>query len=94
MEEEIQKVKQFENLEGAIKVYKEFRRFKNDGFIESIDPEFFFNLVDYILENSIPISFIEKKIEILEKLQKEFKDNEEIRIKIIAYKELLDERRT
>lgn len=44
------------------------------------------------LENSIPISPIKKKIEILEKLQKEFKDNEEIRIKIIAYKELLDER--
>lgn len=34
---------------------------------------------------------LREKIEILEKLQNEFKDNEEIRIKIIAYKELLKE---
>lgn len=34
---------------------------------------------------------IRKKIEILEKLQNEFKENEELRIKIIAYKELLEE---
>ncbi len=42
------------------------------------------------LENSIPKEVIEKKIEVLEKLQNEFKDNEEIRIKIITYKELLE----
>lgn len=63
MEEEIKRVKRFENLEGAIKVYKEFRRFKNDGWIESIDPDYFFNLVDYILANSIPISVIQNKID-------------------------------
>ena len=33
---------------------------------------------------------IKEKIKTLEKLQKEFKDNEELRIKIIAYKELLE----
>lgn len=63
MEEDIKRVKRFENLEGAIKVYKEIRRFKNDGWIESIDPDYFFNLVDYILANSIPISVIQKKKE-------------------------------
>lgn len=63
MEEEIKRVKRFENLEGAIKVYKEFRRFKNDGWIESIDPDYFFNLVDYILANSIPTSVIQNKID-------------------------------
>ena len=59
MEEEIKRVKRFENIEGAIKVYKEFRRFKNDGWIENIDPDYFFNLVDYILANSIPTSVIQ-----------------------------------
>ncbi len=33
---------------------------------------------------------IKEKIEVLEKLQKEFPNNDEIRIKIIAYKELLE----
>ena len=33
---------------------------------------------------------IKAKIEVLEKLQKEFPNNDEIRIKIIAYKELLE----
>ena len=36
-------------IDEAIKVYEEFRRFKNDGFIESIDTDFFFNLTDIIL---------------------------------------------
>lgn len=39
----------------------------------------------------IPKSKVKEKIKILEKLQKEFKDNEELRIKIIAYKELLED---
>lgn len=42
-------------------------------------------------QKCIPISFVQNKIKILEKLQKEFKDNEELRIKIVAYKELLEE---
>lgn len=33
---------------------------------------------------------IKAKIEVIEKLQKEFPNNDEIRIKIIAYKELLE----
>lgn len=41
MEEDIQNIKQFKNIDEVVKVYKEFRRFKNDGFIESIDPDFF-----------------------------------------------------
>lgn len=68
MEEEIQKIRKFENIDMAIKIYKEFRRFKNDEFIESIDPDFFFNLTDYILANSIPISLIEKEIEEYEEI--------------------------
>lgn len=40
--------------------------------------------------NSIPKSVIEDKIDVLEKIQKEFKNNEELRIKIITYKELLN----
>ena len=35
----------------AIKMYEEFRKFKNDGFIESIDTDFFFNLTDIILSD-------------------------------------------
>ena len=72
MEEEIKRVKRFENFEGAIKVYKEFRRFKNDGWIENIDPDYFFNLVDYILANSIPTSVIQNKIDELDGQIKEF----------------------
>ena len=34
---------------------------------------------------------VKDKIEILEKLQNEFSNNEELRIKIIAYKELIKE---
>lgn len=40
--------------------------------------------------DSIPKSVIEDKIDVLEKIQKEFKNNEELRIKIITYKELLN----
>ena len=40
--------------------------------------------------NSVPKSKVKEKIETLEKLQNEFKNNEELRIKIIAYKELLE----
>lgn len=42
-------------------------------------------------EQVFPVSRIKKKIDVLENLQNEFKDNEELRIKIIAYKELLKE---
>lgn len=39
----------------------------------------------------IMIEKITNKIKVLEKLQKEFPNNDELRIKIIAYKELLEE---
>ena len=42
-------------------------------------------------ENYIPIQKIKDKIETLEKIQKEFPDNERLEVKIIAYKELLEE---
>ena len=45
----------------------------------------------YIKENYIPIQKIKDKIETLEKIQKEFPDNERLEVKIIAYKELLEE---
>ena len=41
-------------------------------------------------EDYIPKSVIQDKIDVLEKIQKEFKNNEELRIKIITYKELLN----
>lgn len=47
----------------------------------------FLNTLNYYY---IPKSKIKEKIETLEKLQNEFKNNEELRIKIIAYKELLE----
>ena len=49
--ENIQNKKYFKNIDEAIKVYEEFRRFKSDGFIESIDADFFFNLTDIILSD-------------------------------------------
>lgn len=85
MEEEIKRVKRFENLEGAIKVYKEFRRFKNDGWIESIDPDYFFNLVDYILANSIPTSVIQNTLEDINEKIEEFTRN------IVATKEEIEQ---
>ena len=43
-----------------------------------------------LLTNSISKQVIRDKIEILEKLQGEFKNNDELRIKIIGLKELLE----
>ena len=48
--------------------------------------------LDFIMKHSIPIQKIKDKIKILEKLQNEFLNNEELRVKIIAYKELIEER--
>lgn len=44
-------------------------------------------------ENCILVQEVTDKIKILEKLQNEFLNNEELRIKIIAYKELLEGRK-
>lgn len=49
--ENLQNKKYFNNIDEAIKVYEELRRFKNDGFIESIDTDFFFNSTDIILSD-------------------------------------------
>ena len=49
--ENLQNILYFYNIDEAIKMYEEFRKFKNDGFIESIDTDFFFNLTDIILSD-------------------------------------------
>ena len=49
------------------------------------------NAIMITMQEVIPIDFIEHKIKILEKLKKEFPNNEELRIKIITLKELLEE---
>ena len=49
--ENLQNKKYFRNIDEAIKVYEEFRRFKDKGFIKSIDPDFFFNLTDMFLSD-------------------------------------------
>ena len=69
--ENLQNKKYFNNIDEAIKVYEEFRRFKNDGFIESIDPDFFFNLTDNILSDY-------KRI---------LKENEQLRTEVNSLKE-------
>lgn len=51
MKENLQNKKYFKNIDEAIKVYEEFRRYKYNGFIESIDPDFFFNLTDMFLSD-------------------------------------------
>lgn len=47
----LQNKKYFKNIDEAIKVYENFRRFKDKGFIKSIDPDFFFNLTDMFLSD-------------------------------------------
>ncbi len=68
--ENLQNKKYFNNIDEVIKVYEEFRRFKNDGFIESIDVDFFFNLIDLILSD----------------YKRVLKENEELKIKNNAIK--------
>lgn len=49
------------------------------------------NAIMITMQEVIPIDFIEHKIKILEKFKKEFPNNEELKIKIITLKELLEE---
>lgn len=49
------------------------------------------NAIMITMQEVIPIDFIEHKIKVLEKLKKEFPNNEELKIKIITLKELLEE---
>lgn len=97
-------------MDEAIKVYEEFRRFKDNGFIESIDPDFFKNLTDMFLsdykrvlkeneelkdfkkqvtdiestnfikyKNYIPIQKVKDKIEYLDKQQKQWLEDRELK---------------
>ena len=104
--EKLQNKKYFNNIDEAIKVYEEFRRFKNDGFIESIDIDFFFNLTDIILsdykrvlkENEEVKRLIAHKNEYTKKLEEDLFENAEnyviskqkVKDKIRHYQELQD----
>ena len=69
--ENLQNKQYFKNIDEAIKVYEEFRRFKDKGFIKSIDPDFFFNLTDMFLSD---YKRVLKMNEVL------LKENEELKI--------------
>lgn len=69
--ENLQNKKYFRNIDEAIKVYEKFRRFKDKGFIKSIDPDFFFNLTDMFLSD---YKRVLKMNEVL------LKENEELKI--------------
>lgn len=75
------------------KAFEELKENDNKYTIHLTDEQY--NKVIEIVQNDINQKWIQKvkdKIEILEKLQNEFLNNEELRIKIIAYKELIKER--
>lgn len=67
--ENLQNKKYFRNINEAIKVYKKFRRFKDKGFIKSIDPDFFFNLTD---------TFVSDYKRVLKMNEALLKENEEL----------------
>lgn len=69
--ENLQNKKYFRNIDEAIKVYEKFRRFKDKGFIKSIDPDFFFNLTDMFLSD---YKRVLKMNEVLLKENEELKD--------------------
>ena len=75
--ENLQNKQYFKNIDEAIKVYEEFRRFKDKGSIKSIDPDFFFNLTDMFLSD---YKRVLKMNEVL------LKENEEVKIKNNAIK--------
>ena len=80
-------------IEKLQKENEELKENDNKYTIQLTDEQY--NNVIEIVQNDINQKWIRKvkdKIEILEKLQKEFLNNEELRIKIIAYKELIEER--
>ena len=90
--ENIQNKKYFKNIDEAIKVYKEFRKFKNDGFIESIDPDFFFNLTDMFLSDYKKLQEEFKQVDhecerLEEKEVRLIKENEQLRTELNSLKE-------
>lgn len=79
--ENLQNKKYFRNIDEAIKVYEKFRRFKDKGFIKSIDPDFFFNLTDMFLSD---YKRVLKMNEVLLK-ENENLESENSRLKVIRY---------
>ena len=77
--------KEIEELKDKNKTLKNLQNDTNRLYIEMIERKNYFEGKLQKLEDKI-----KAKIEVLEKLQKEFPNNDEIRIKIIAYKELLE----
>lgn len=80
--ENLQNKKYFKNMDEAIKVYEEFRRFKDNGFIESIDPDFFKNLTDMFLSD------YKRVLKENEELRQEKIDNQ--KINLLAQNSMLD----
>lgn len=80
-------------IEKLQKENEELKENDNKYTIHLTDEQY--NKVIEIVQNGINQKWIRKvkdKIKILEKLQNEFLNNEELRVKIIAYKELIEER--
>lgn len=69
--ENLQNKKYFRNIDEAIKAYEEFRKYKDNSFIKSIDPDFFFNLTDMFL---LDYKRVLKMNEVLLKENEELKD--------------------
>ena len=90
-EEEIEENEEVNNSINIVinlieKQFKEIEELKKPKYI--ID--FKTNKITTLTNDFVSKDKIKAKIEVLEKLQKEFPNNDEIRIKIIAYKELLE----
>ena len=80
--------KEIEELKTITNQYDSFPMYNKKHSIIIASPDYFYN--GTFIKKFISKDKIKAKIEILEKLQKEFPNNDEIRIKIIAYKELLE----
>lgn len=80
--------KEIEKLQKENEELKNLMAHKND-YTKKLEEDLFENCSNYV----IPLQKVKDKIKILEKLQNEFLNNEELRIKIIAYKELLEGRK-
>ena len=92
--ENLQNKKYFKNIDEAIKVYEEFRKFKNDGFIESIDPDFFFNLTDMFLSDYKKLQEEFKQVDhecerLEEKEVRLIKENEELKVSDLSNSKII-----
>ena len=75
-------------IELAMKMYNYIKNIP-EGMLFGIKREK--NAIMVTMQEVIPIELIEHKIKVLEKLKKEFPNSEELKIKIITLKELLEE---